>query len=152
MLKKPWGKYILSALAIIAGGFILLNIAFAVFGLIGAILEVIARFAKGGFEIFGPTALIAGVLLFGFITWIVFRTKLPVLFKAIYLMVPAAIILVILGILFYRWPIVTFIAGPILVLTTLFIFYKTRQPWQYYFSVIAISLTLMIGALFGMEI
>jgi hypothetical protein len=92
------------------------------------------------------------VIIIALISWIIFRTKLPVLIKAIFMTVPTAVVLVTIGILLYSLPVVPYIVGAILTVGVLFYFYRTKEPWLYYYSVILVAITLMIFTLMGGEI
>ncbi|MDD4938372.1 MAG: hypothetical protein PHX34_05180 [Candidatus Shapirobacteria bacterium] len=92
------------------------------------------------------------VVLIALISYKVFKSKLKVIFKAIYMVVPVAVVLVTFGIFFYQLPIIIYGLSILSVLSVLFWFFKTKQPWIYYFSVILISVVLLISTLVGMEI
>jgi len=66
--------------------------------------------------------------------------------------VPTAVVLVTIGILLYSLPVVPYIVGAILTVGVLFYFYRTKEPWLYYYSVILVAITLMIFTLMGGEI
>ena len=92
------------------------------------------------------------MIIIALISWVIFRTKLPVLIKAIFMTVPTAVALVTIGILLYSFPIVPYIVGATLTLGVLYYFYRTNKPWLYYYSVILVAITLMIFTLMGGEI
>lgn len=157
MIKNPWVKKILSALAIIVFGYILWTLTFLFdFAYQSLIRRIIQVFISNNppLELNWFPIVMHGsfMLLIGFISWLIYRTKWPVLAKAIYLTVPAAVVLVTIGILLYRWPIASYLAGAIIVISILSHFYQTKQPWQYYFAIIFTSITLFIFTLSGGEI
>ena len=90
--------------------------------------------------------------LVALISWKIFKSKLKVVLKAIYMVVPVAVVLVTFGIFFYQLPIVSYSLATLSVLGLLFWFYRSKQPWIYYYSVILVSLILLINTLLGMEI
>ncbi|MDP2907288.1 MAG: hypothetical protein Q8O03_05085 [Nanoarchaeota archaeon] len=92
------------------------------------------------------------VVIIGLISWLVFRSKLKVLYKAVYMTVPVAVALVTVGMFLYRWPIVGYSVGSLLCIGTLYYFYRTKQPWLYYYTVVLIGLILAIFTLTGGEI
>ena len=157
MFKKPLVKNILSAVAVAVFGFILLNLTFLFdFLFQSVVIWFIQLFTSANppmdWHWFPPLMHLAFVALIGLISWVVFRSKIKVLFKAIYLTVPTAVVLATLGIFFYQWPVVPFVLGFLSVAAVLFYFYRTKQPWLYCFSVILVSLVLAIFTLLGGEI
>lgn len=152
MLKNPWVKNILSALAVAAVGFVLLNLTFLLFA---AVAWGIA-FYFGGIEMarswIGPVSFGVSSILIATFTWLIFRSKWPVLVKAIYLTVPVAVVLVLTGIALYRWPVASYSVGGLLTIAVLYFFWRTKQPWFYYYAVILVALALLIMALTGQEI
>lgn len=157
MLKNPIIKNILQALAVAFFGFILLNFTFLFDFLFQSfILRIIKIFTPVNLEMsyswFPPLLHISFVIVIGLITWLIFRTKLKTIYKAIFLTVPIAVCLAILGMFLYRWPVILYSLGVLLSLSVLYFFYKTKQPWLYYYAIILVALTLTIFTLFGGEI
>lgn len=157
MFKNPIVKNILSALAVAGFGFVLLSITF----LFDYIFQSVVRWLIKPFISdnppmncywFPPVMHIAFMALIGLISWAIFRTKIRVLFKAIYLTVPTAVVLATLGIFFYQWPVVPYLLSFLLIAGVLYYFYRTKQPWLYYYTVILVGLVLAIFNLSGGEI
>jgi len=157
MFKNPLVKKILSALAVAGFGFVLLNLTFIFDALFQGLLRLI-------FRLFTPVdlmmtfnwfpSLMHGLFLviIGLLSWFVFRSKLSIFFKAVYMTVPMAVALVTLGMFLFSSPLPAFSLGALLVIGVLYYFYRTKQPWLYYYAVILISLTLAIFTLSGGEI
>lgn len=157
MIKNIWVTRGLSAIAIIIFGAVLWNLTFLLdFAYQSVIRKIIALFATNNFPMersWYPLLMHGSfVIIIGFVSWLVYRTKWPVLAKAIYLTVPAAVVLVTVGILLYRWPITSYLAGAIITISILSHFRQTKQPWQYFFAIIFTTLTLFIFTIFGGEI
>jgi len=157
MLKNPYVKNILSALAIVFGGSILLNLTFLFDFLFQSLVdEIIKLFTSVDFNMawswLPPVKHGIFVILIGSISWFIFKSKLPKLIKAIYLTVPTAVVLATIGIFFYQWQLLPFVLGGIAVLGTLYFFYKKRLPWVYWFAVIIVALALLVMTLTGQEI
>jgi hypothetical protein len=157
MFKNLYIKNILSALAVASFGFILLNLTF--------LLDFLFQSLVLGFiKLFTPVDLMTThnwlppilhvlfVVIIGLISRLIFRSRLGLLYKAIYMTVPVAVALVTIGIFLYRWPLIPYPVGGLLVIGTLFYFYRTKQPWLYYYTVILVALTLTIMAILGVEI
>ena len=157
LLKKPLVKNILSALAVAVFGYMLLIITF-IFDTVyqGVIRGIVRLFIPLGPDMnirwLPPLFHGSFVVVIGLISWLVFRSKLKVLYKAIYMVVPVAVVLVTVGIFLYRWPIISYSVGSLLCIGTLYYFYRTKQPRLYHYAVILMGITLAIFALTGGEI
>jgi hypothetical protein len=155
--RHPVVKNILSALAVAFFGYILLNLTFLFDALYHYLIQAILDpFIPGNMfaDYFWIPYLmhLSFVVIIGLISWLVFRSKLHVLYKAIYLTVPLAVVLVTFGIFFYFWPIAQLGLGGLFSLGVLYFLYRTRQPWLYYYTVILICATLTIFTLSGGQI
>ena len=157
IIKNQAIKNILSAVAVAVFGFILLGLTF----IFDALYQGIIRGIVGIFipltpdtNIYWLPGLFHGsfVIVIGIISWFVFKSKLKVLYKAIYMTVPLAVVLATIGIFFYQWPVIPYSLGSLIVISLLYYFYKTKQPWIYYYTVILVSFTLAIFTLLGGEI
>ena len=157
MFKNPIVKNILSAVAVTGFGFILLNFTFLFDFFFQSLIDrVIKLFTSTDINMvcywFPPIKHTVFVVIIGLISLFVFRSKLKVLYKAIYMTVPVAVVLATVGIFLYKWPIVSYSAGSLLCIGTLYYFYRTKQPWLYYYTVVLVSITLAIFTLLGGEI
>ena len=157
MFKNPMVKNILSALAVAGFGFILLNFTFIFdFLLHSLVAGLIKLFIPVNPEItyywFPPVMHALFVVVIGLISWLIFRSKLGVLYKAIYMTVPSAVVFVTLGMFLYRWPVAAYSLGSLFGIGILYYFYRTKQPWLYYYTVILVGLALAIFSLLGGEI
>jgi len=102
MLKNPLIKNILSALAVAVFGFILLNLTFLFDALIhdlviGFITFFISFDMLMTYIWFPPMMHGLFVFAIGLISWFVFKSKLGVFYKAIYMTVPVVVVLVTIG-------------------------------------------------------
>jgi hypothetical protein len=157
LIKNPVIKNVLSAIAVAFFGFILLTFTFIFDALFQSLVDWIVKlFTSVDFNMawpwFPPVKHALFVVIIGLISWIVFKSKLKVLYKAIYLTVPVATVLVTVGMFLYRWPILSYSIGSLLCIGTLYYFYRTKQHWIYYYTVILIGLTLAIFTMSGGEI
>jgi hypothetical protein len=157
LIKKTIVKNILSVLAVPAIGFLLLNIAFILdFLFQSAVIWIIRLFTSDNPSMdwgwFPPMMHILFVGIIGLISWIVFRSKIGALFKAIYLTVPLAVIFVTFGMFFYRWPAVPFSLGSLFIIGVLHYLHRTKQSWIYYYTLILMGLVMAITGLLGVEI
>jgi hypothetical protein len=66
--------------------------------------------------------------------------------------VPLAVVFATLGIFLYRWPVAAYSIGSLLGIGVLYYFYRTKQPWLYYYTVILIGITMLLVGLLGVEI
>lgn len=157
MFKSPIVKNILSALAVAGFGFILLNLTFmfdflfqsVVKGIIKLFIPIDPDMTYGWFP---PMMHALFVVVIGLISWPIFKSKLGTLYKAIYLTVPLAVVFTTLGIFLYRWSVAAYSIGSLFGIGVLYYFYRTKQPWLYYYTVILIGLTMLLVGLLGVEI
>jgi hypothetical protein len=157
LLKNKILRNILSALAVAVFGFILLNLVFLFDFIFQSVIDASFRlFTQVDFNMelhwFPPMKQFLFVVIIGIISWFVFRSKLKVLYKAIFMTVPVAVVLATIGMSLYRWPIVLYSLGTLLCICTLYFFYRTKQPWLYYYTVILVSITLAIVTMMGVDI
>ena len=157
LLKNKILRNMLSALAIAFFGLILLNLTFIFDALYqGVVRGFIGLFIPLGPELrlywFPPLMHFSFVVIIGIISWFVFRSKLKVLYKAIFMTVPVAVILATVGIFLYQWQIAVYSVGALLCAGTLYLFYRTKQPWLYYYAVCLVSITMAIFMMTGGEI
>lgn len=150
-------KNILSAVTVAVVGFILLNLAFLFDFLFQSLIDAfVALFTPVDFNMtwrwFPPIKHAMFMVVIGLISWPIFRSKLRVLFKAMYMTVPLAVVFVTCGMFLYRWPLAAYSLGSLFSLSVLYYLYRTKQPWIYYYTVILVSLTLLLVGLLGVEI
>jgi hypothetical protein len=157
LFKNPVVKNILSAIAVAGFGFILLNITFLFdFLFQGLVTGVTKLFTPVNVEMdwyWFPSIMHAiFVVAIGLISWPIFRSKLRVLFKAVYMTVPLAVVFASIGIFLYRWPVVVYSLGSLFGIGVLYYFYSSKQPWLYYYTVILVGLVMLFVGLLGIEI
>lgn len=157
MFKNPIVKNVLSAIAVAGFGFILLNLAFLFDYLFQSLVDgFIKLFTPVNFNMtcywFPPIKHAMFVVIIGLISWLIFRSKLGVLYKAIFMTVPLAVVYVTIGIFFYRWPIIVYSLGGLFSISILYYFYRTKKPWLYYYTLILVGITMLIVGLLGIEI
>lgn len=155
-IKNPIVKNILSAVTIIFFGFVLLNLTFLLDFLFQSIIDsLISFFTKADFMAWPWLPLVKHSLfavVIGLISWLVFRSKIRDFYKATFLTVPTAVVLVTIGILLFHWPIAVYSISGLLVAGALCYLYRTKKPWLYWYAVILVSLALAIMSLTGAEI
>jgi hypothetical protein len=157
IFKSQAVKTVLSALAVAVFGFVLLNITFLFDFLLNELMtKFLGLFLKFNPEMplkWFPTMMhVLFIIIIGLISWPVFRSKLGVIYKAIYMTVPTAVFFVTIGILLYNWPLAVYSICILSAVGILYFFYRTRQHWLYYYSVILVGLALVIFNLLGGEI
>ena len=157
LLKNLFVKNILAAIAVAGFGFILLNLAFLFDFLFQSLVDKIVRlFTSVDFNMawhwFPPLKHLMFVAIIFLISWLVFRSKLGVLYKAIFMTVPLAVIYVTIGMFFYQWPIIVYSLGGIFSIGVLYYFYRTKKPWLYYYTLVLVGLVILIASLLGVEI
>lgn len=154
MPKSPLvRKNILSILAVPFFGFLLWNFAFMLDAVIirFALLFFPADLARTSSWFMTSMLIVYGGLIVA-LSWFVFRSTLPDLFKAIYATMPLAVMFVSIGILTYPQPVLAYGLNGLAFVAILAYLVKTRQPWIYYYSLIFTASTLLIFTLLGGEI
>lgn len=154
MKLKSWPKNILYMLIIIGVGFILFNLAFILAGLVRmAYNMIIMKFVdfKNARRIpfLWHYAYIIFVLL---LSWFVLTRPLNDLVKATYFTMPLIVILTEVGVQFYRWPVLVWTIGTIIVGAVLLYLYKTKRSWLYYFATLYVACVELFVMLFGIDI
>lgn len=157
MFKNQVVKNVLFALAVAVFGFVLLDLAFILdFLFQSVVIWFVKLFTADNppmdWPWFAPVMHALFMVLIGFLSWFVFRLKLGVFYKAIYLTVPLAVVFATIGIALYRWPLLSYSLGGLVSIGILYCFYRTKQSWIYYYVVILVSLILAIFSLLGGEI
>jgi hypothetical protein len=147
---KPWMKSILSVVVIVAGGFILFNVAFLLAAFVFNGIGVITGTMEQGPGIIGTGAYLLLLLL---ISWLVFRSKLGHLAKATYLTMPLMAVLILTGVRLYQQPQwVVFGTGAVIVGAVTFYIYRKKLPWIYYFATFYVAALAVYIVLAGIEI
>src|SRR3989338_9325232 len=128
-INNPVVKNILSVTALAGFGYILS----------GLTLFPYASFVNLGL----PIMYAVFVVFIGLISWFILRLKLAMIYKAIYMMVPLAVVFLILEILLIRWPVAVYTLSTLFAIGVFYYFYRTKQPWLYYCSLIFIYLYML---------
>ena len=145
MIKNPGLKNTLSALAILASIPILLTLLFLFYALIFNFYYTILHWGQTA----GPFTLF---VILAVLSWFIFRSKLATLYKAIYTTMPVATILAFIAIYFHSQPLLIYSLGALVSLGVLAYLFFAKKSWLYYFSVIPISIVLLLVQLLGVEI
>jgi hypothetical protein len=138
-------------------GFILLNLTFIFDFLLQSLVDKIVRlFTLVDFNMawhwFPMLKHLMFVVIICLISWLVYRSKLGVLYKAIFMTVPLAVIYVTIGMFFYQWLIIVYSLGGLFSIGVLYYFYRTKKPWLYYYTLILVGLAMLLVGLLGIEI
>jgi hypothetical protein len=157
MFRNHHVKDILSVAAVAGFGFVLLGLTFLcdfLFqSLVNSVLRLFTPFDSHMDWDWFPTARHAMfMVIVCLISRPILRSKLGMLYKAIYMTVPVAVILATIGIFLYRWPPVPYLVGGLFTAGVMLYLHRTKQPWLYYFSVIMVALCLMVFTVLGGEI
>lgn len=146
-------KKLLVAVAITAGGFLVINLGFACAGLVASFVGL---FLPGEFESeqgwYPP--LLFGTMLLGlyFLTWKVLRSDLQVLFKAMFVWAPLAASYLATALTFLWLPVLGWVFGVALGLCVFAYLWRTRQPWQFFYTAAMVSVMMVSIAISGTEI
>ena len=148
--------YILPAIVIMAGGFVLFNFAFIVFALIVnlsiSLLGVNPESAPPILSrLFGFLALIV-------ITWIGFKfnfksESVKHTLRATLITMPLMAVLVALGVMLYQQPQwMILLAGALVVGPSLYYVWRLKLPWMYHFAILYVTILALYIMFSGLDI
>ncbi len=100
---------------------------------------------------FGPLIHFSYLAIIGTASWLVFKSKLMTLYKAIYLPVPVTAVSITIGMFFYAWPIVVYALNAFFYAGIFYYFNRTKVSWLYYYAVILVCLALTFLLVTGGE-
>lgn len=145
-------RNILTALAVSILGFVLLNLTFILdWGFQSAINLLLPRDIDKNLRGIPFRHFLFFVLIL-IASWFILKTKLPLILKAAYAMVPLAVVYVTLGIFLYSWPVFLYSIGIFLYIGILYCLYRGKKNWLYVYSVTFVSLILILMGILGVEI
>jgi hypothetical protein len=154
--KKPIARNILFAIAVIVFGFILLNLVFIFYALFLRAMESIMSFIFNisvvDYFWFPKSIHALFLIIIGVLYWLVFKLKINDVYKAICMTAPLAVVFTFISILFYSWQILVYLFGALFSIGVLYYFYRTKQPWIYYYVLILIALVFLIVNILGIDI
>lgn len=150
--KKITPKNSFSVLVILVSIPILLTLLFLFYALIFNFYDIILPRPDMGpnpYLILRPATLF---VVLAILSWFIFRSKLATLFKTIFLSAPVATVLAFIGIYFYGSPVLIYLLCALFVFGILAYLFFTKKSWLYYFSVIPVSIILLLVQILGVEI
>jgi hypothetical protein len=150
-------KNVLNALLVAVLGFLMLNLTFIVYAgaynLTSRLIRLTSGEGAGFAEATPPQILrIALALLIILLSWLVLRSKLNVILKAAFLMVPVATALVTIGIYFYETPIIVYSLGGLICAGLLFWLMRKKWHWLHMYSVLLVAGALTLMGILGIDI
>lgn len=138
-------------------GYILLNLTFILdYAFQSLIIRLIRFFTP--FDLMKNTNWFPVVLHFSFVFLLalisrsIFKSKIKTIYKATFFVVPLAVLYVTIGMFMYRWPFISLSLALYLFTGTFYYLIKKRLSWLYGYSLILISVVLLIFNLLGGEI
>jgi hypothetical protein len=153
MIKNSNLKKVLSALAILVSIPILFTLIFLFYALIFNFYDWVIPWSQNAglnpYHILRPMTLF---VVLAVLAWFIFRSKLATLYKAIYTTVPVGAVLAFIAIDFNSRPVLLYSLGALFALAVLAYLFFTKKPWLYYFSVISVSVVLLMVKLLGVEV
>lgn len=153
MFRNPYVKNVLSALAVAFFGFILLNLIFIFDWLMQSFIDLLFPYDFNMTrQWYLPIKHIIFIFIIALISWFIFKSKLREIYKAIYLVVPLAVVFVTTWMFLYRWPILAYSISIIIFGGIIFYFYRTKKNWLYYYALILISSVLLVMGLLRVDI
>ena len=153
MFKNSNLKKVLAPLSIVVSIPILLTLLFLFYALIFNFYDKIIPWSQDAGP--NPYFILRPITLFvilAVISCFIFHSKIATLYKAIYTTVPVATVLAFIAIYFNDRPVLIYSLGALFSLGVLAYLFLTKKSWLYYFSVIIISITLLVVGLLGVDI
>jgi len=148
---KTWHKNVLSAVAIVIGGFILFNIAFILASLVIKATINIMRLPLDSAPPF--ISIVVFALLIAIISYYIFKSKLNTIVKAAYFTLPLMVVQLSLGIVLYQQSkLLIAVIGALIIAALLMYFYKKKLSWQYYFATLYVAVLGLIIMAFNIQI
>lgn len=150
MIQNRYLRQILSAAAAAGLGFLFLNLTF----LLDAVFQLLLNWALTGvrLENLAPARHIIFFVLMLFLSWLLLKSRLGTVFKAAFLMVPAAVLLVAAGMFLNPWPAVMYAVCAVLYAGFIYFFIRRKAPWLYFFTVTLTAAALLAMAVFHVDI
>lgn len=149
-------KKILTFISVPVAGYILLMLTFVLDFLFQSILNrFFSAYYNNNMTIhwFPASKHLWFAVIIVIISWFIFKSKkLKELYKAVYAVVPTAVVLVTVGIFLYKWPAVAYTAGVLIYGTIIFYLYKNKKSWVFYYSVTLVAIVLLIMSILGIDI
>lgn len=155
--RNKFVKNILSAVAVVIFGFILLILTFLFDALFQSLIDgVIKLFTQTDINMvwywFPSIKHAMFVIIIGLISWFVFKSKLGTFYKAIYMTVPLAVVFATIGMFLYQWPVIVYLLGGLFFFCVLYYLYKTKKSWLYYYTLVLIGILMLLIVLLGIDI
>lgn len=132
---------------------ILLTLIFLLYALIFSFYNIIIPFSQNAGP--NPYFILRPITLFvilAVLSWFIFRSKIATLYKAMFTTVPVATVLAFIAIDFDSRPVLIYLLGALFSIGVLAYLFLTKKSWLYYFSVISISIVLLMMKLLGLEV
>jgi hypothetical protein len=151
---------ILSAVIVTIAGFIMLNLAFLFVSTIpNGLLLLYVRVISNNYPdinttiMLGYIFLIFSILLLSFISFFILKSKkFKLIYKASYSIIPLATVYAVIGRTLFQLPIIVYLISALFFIGVFYYLYKTKKPWLYYYSLILISVIMLIGSLLHVDI
>ena len=153
MIKKLYLKKVLPALAILVSIPILLTLIFLFYALIFYFYDKVIPWSQNAGP--NPYFILRPVTLFvilAVVSWFIFRAKIAMLYKAIFTIVPVGTVLAFIAIYFNSRPVLIYLFGALFPLGVLAYLFITKKSWFFYFSVISVSIALLMVKVLGVEV
>ena len=157
ILKSHVLKNVISAVVVTFLGFFLLNLAFTFDFLIQTLViflmkELLHHDPTMETFWFPQTMHVLFIFIITYISYLIFGSKLGIIFKSAYSAIPIALVFATIGIAFYPWPLFVYFLSIIFFAAIFYYFKKTKAHWLYYYSLIYVSAGFLLLSLTGTDI
>ncbi|HCT63055.1 MAG TPA: hypothetical protein DIC19_03045 [Erysipelotrichaceae bacterium] len=149
-------RFVLPAIIIMGGGFILFNVAFILFALV--VNLTISIFGTDPHSAPPVLSRLLGFLAIGGLTWIGFKINLKSdeikhTLRATLITMPLMALLIALGIMLYeqaQWMVL--LAGALIIVPSLYYVWRLKLSWKYLFAIIYVAVLALYVMWSGMDI
>lgn len=152
-VKNTYNKKTPQAVFIFLVGFVLLCVTYLIYATVYNITDYLVPkefvLANSWYESI-RMLVVSLILLLGF--GLLLKTKISDIYKAAFMIVPTAIVLVVSGVILYENPLASYLLGSLMTFTALAYLHLTKQPWYYWFAIAIVAVSLMAVAMTGVEI
>jgi hypothetical protein len=152
--RNPAVRNVLTAIAATAAGFVLLNLAFMADALFQHVMDETVRIAAPALRWNWLPAAKHGMfaVLILLVSLLVLRSKLNVFIKATFMILPLATVYVTIGMLLSSRPIIAWLLGALTGVGVLICLCRTKKPWLYFYTLILISVAMLLVSIFDVQI
>lgn len=156
MLEKAWQKNVLSALAIMIGGFVLFNVAFMMAALVNKttffLLSLLIRETDSGFEQWFFLWHIFFLVIVLVLSFLILRLPVHDLIKAIYFTMPLAVVITEISVQLYPMQVLVYAVNALVIAGVLAFLILKKKSWLYFYATGFVAVVMLVVGILGIDI